>query len=273
MQCDGMDDIDDDSENEETENFINSDKGINRNCNENSVRLLLTNARSVQPKTQALKDAFSSLGLNIACITETWYRSGKELRKHLDEVEASSGIRVLHKSRDGRRKTSGGGIAIAFDTATCNLKRRDLKNMSRDSEVMCAVGRVGKVGRPVAVFAVYIPPSTRAPELANLKEQLAIEVAALKTSYKNPAIFIGGDTNHRDICSAVNEVCDFVILDTAPTRGTVLSMYSSPMCLPCTARPLLFHPCNRTLGDPVTICASTLRLSSRGTGDMSGVLG
>ena len=111
-------------------------------------------------------------------------------------------------------------MAIAFNTATCNLKQRDLKHMRKDSEVICAVGRIGKIGRPVAVFAVYIPPSMRAPELAVLRKQLADEVAALRSTYKNPAIFIGGDTNHRDVGDAVNEVGDFTVLDTGPTRGT-----------------------------------------------------
>ena len=163
------------------------------------------------------------------------------MREHLGEVESSSGIRILHKSRDGRKRVAGGGVAIAFDTATCNLKQRHLKHMRKDSEVMCAVGRIGKVGRPIAIFAIYLPPSMRAPELAILREQLAVEVASLRSTYKNPAIFIGGDTNHRDIGDAVGEVGDFTVLDTGPTRGSstidvaitnVPSLHSETLTLP-----------------------------------------
>ena len=143
------------------------------------MRLLLTNARSLRPKTTSLLDAFDSLGLNLACITETWYRGGKELREHLQEVEASSGVRIVHKSRDGRGRKSGGGVAIAFNTSSCNLKRRDLKHIDKFHEVICVVGRVGKIERPVAVFAIYIPPALKKAEVDCLKELLAVEIAAV----------------------------------------------------------------------------------------------
>ena len=67
------------------------------------------------PKIESLKDAFASLRLHFACITETWYKGGKALSDHIVEVEGASGIRILHKSRDGRDKRRGGGVAIAFD--------------------------------------------------------------------------------------------------------------------------------------------------------------
>ena len=222
-QCDGADDIDIeldlDSDEFESDHNDCSENGINCISNENAVRLLLANACSLKPKMKSLKDAFSSLGLNIACITETWFKNGTDLREYLAELEASSGIRILHKSRDGRRKNGGGGVALAFDVSSCNLKKRDLKHIKKDFEVICAVGRVGKVGRPVAIFAMYVPPSMKATEASLLKEQLATEVAAVRASYRNPVIFVTGDMNHRDIRTAINEVGDFTQLLSGPTRG------------------------------------------------------
>ena len=222
-QCDGADDIDidPDLDSDELESDHNdcSENGINCISNENAVRLLLANARSLKPKTKSLRDAFSSLGLNVACITESWFKNGVDLRNYLTELEATSGIRILHKSRDGRKKGSGGGVAMAFDMSSCNFKRKDLKHIRKDFEVICAVGRVGKVGQPVAIFALYIPPSMKAADVSLLNEQLATEVAALCSSYRNPAIFVAGDMNHRDICTAVNEVGDFTPLVSGPTRG------------------------------------------------------
>ena len=41
--------------------------------------------------------------------------------------------------------------------------------------MLCAVGKVGKVERNVAIFVAYIPPTMRTPELERLKELLAVE--------------------------------------------------------------------------------------------------
>ena len=95
------------------------------------MRLFLINAHSLHPKTESLADAFSSLGLNVACITETWYKGGGKLRDHLVNLEGATGIWILHRSRDGRVKKAGGGVVVAFDTATCNLKARNLKHINK----------------------------------------------------------------------------------------------------------------------------------------------
>ena len=70
--------------------------GINLIKNEYAVRLLLTNARSLRPKMDSLCDAFSSLGLNMACITETWYRGGREdVGLKFCTRAGTAGLRVL----------------------------------------------------------------------------------------------------------------------------------------------------------------------------------
>ena len=38
-----------------------------------------------------------------------------------------AGIRILQKSRDGRIRKRGGGVALAFNTSLCNFKQRQLK--------------------------------------------------------------------------------------------------------------------------------------------------
>ena len=138
--------------------FDSANTTINKIDNEYGVRLLLTNARSLKPKIDALVEAFQSLDLNAASITETWFKGGIKLRDDLRELEGKSGIRVLHKSRDGRTSKGGGGVALAFRTANCNFRTRHLKQMNKDFEVLCAVGKVGKIERTVVIFIVYIPP-------------------------------------------------------------------------------------------------------------------
>ena len=72
-------------------------------------------------KTEALTDAFESLKLDFACITETWFKGGRELKEMLIDIEGASGIRFDHKSRDGRGRSVGGGVAVAYNPSTCNL--------------------------------------------------------------------------------------------------------------------------------------------------------
>ena len=91
--------------------------------------------------------------------------------------------------------------------------------MDKNFEVICAVGRVSKIGRPVVIFAAYIPPSIRVADFRRLQEQLATEIAAVRTSFKNPAVLLAGDFNHRDVLGAVNDVAEFEQIATGPTRG------------------------------------------------------
>ena len=212
--------IETETDDDSAENENDSDKEeINQLKNENAVHLLLTNARSLRPKTESLKDGFSSLGLNVACVTETWYKGGRDLSDHLTEIEGSSGIKIIHKSRDGRTGKAGGGVTIAFDVGSCNLKARSLKAIKKEYAVLCVVGVIGKIARKVAMFSIYIPPAMRAADLEDLKEALATEIGTIMKTHKDPIVMIAGDFNHRDIQGALNEVGDFAFLATGPTRG------------------------------------------------------
>ena len=197
----------------------NEDDQINVINDEYGIRLLLSNARSLLPKLDSLKDAFQSLDLNIACITETWFKGGAALKERLVDYEGATGIKVLHKSRDGRAKKSGGGVAIAFNTANCNFKRRHLAHLGKSAEVLCVTGRVSKVERVVVVFVAYIAPGTRANELDSLREGLAVEIGQARATFHNLIILIGGDFNHRDVGGAIRDADDFKLIPTGQTRG------------------------------------------------------
>ena len=142
------------------------------------------------------------------------------LRDDLRELEGKSGIRVLHRSRDGRTNRGGGGVALAFRTANCNFRTRHLKQLSREFEVLCAVGKIGKIERTVVIFVVYIPPDMRAAALEKLREELSAEIVAVQKSYKNPIIIVNGDMNKRDLGAGLREVADFELIKTGPTRGS-----------------------------------------------------
>ena len=92
-------------------------------------------------------------------------------------------------------------------------------NISKDFELMCATGTVGKLNRHVAVFVVYLPPSMPVPQAEKFVEGLANEIAAVKIALRDPVVIVCGDMNGKKIEEA------FVIDDsihqviTGPTRG------------------------------------------------------
>lgn len=89
----------------------------------------------------------------------------------LDHLEGRYGVKIIHKSRDGRLPGSGsGGVAIAYNAATANFKQRSLKHVDRAHENVYAVGRVSKIKRMIVAFAIYIPPRTKAGELQSIAD-------------------------------------------------------------------------------------------------------
>ena len=137
--------------------------------------------------------------MHFAGITETWFKGGEPLIAALEELEDSKGIRILHKSRDSRGSKNGGGVALAFNSGTCNFRRRDLKLMDLQHEVLCPVGRVAKIPRKVVVFVVYVPPSVRVAEFTRLSETLMQEIAAIKSTLRDPVIYVTGDFNKKNM--------------------------------------------------------------------------
>lgn len=81
-------------------------------------------------------DAFESLQLDFAYITETWLKGGSELKEKLGYIRGASGIEFIHKSRDGRASGHRGGVAVAFNSSTCNFKQRHLKATPKGHEIV-----------------------------------------------------------------------------------------------------------------------------------------
>ena len=126
-------------------------------------------------------------------------KGGKALDQRLVDLEGSAGVKFIHKSRDVRMGGLRGGVAIAFNAATCNFKKRNIKHAKKHQEILCCVGKVAKIKRSVVAFIIYVSPGMKNHEFEELKEVLAREITAAKVSYGNPISVVGGDFNHWDI--------------------------------------------------------------------------
>ena len=197
-------------ENIDDEENSDSDNQINVVPSEYCASLLLSNA---------LIEAFDSLNLNVACITETWFKPGAELTSRLESIEGEHGIRVVHQSRDGRSRRSAGGVTIAFRTGVCNLRKRELKSRKEGQEILCMTGKIGKVPKKVAVMVVYVPPDTKAAKFRELCDTLVSEISAVKVALGDPVIYVAGDFNHRDVGPSLLLAANLTLVPTGPTRG------------------------------------------------------
>ena len=95
-QVDGAYSEEEDDITDSDENDTSSAEQINVTNDQSYARLLLTNPRSLLPKMDSLLDAFNSLDLHVACITETWFKGGKDLKVRLEEQEDAEGIKIIH---------------------------------------------------------------------------------------------------------------------------------------------------------------------------------
>ena len=200
--------------------FSENDKEIHENLTDADycTRFLLSNARSLAPKITSLIDCMSELRCDFAMITETWFRGGKKLDAELSDINEATGIKIVCKNRPtkNRKGATGGGVAIAFNSERCNLKRRAVKSKH---EIVCVVGKVGKIERQFAVYSIYVPPSTRAGDFAQLCEELAASIGEIQCSLKDPVIIVGGDFNNRDLSAAFESVDNMRVIRSGPTRG------------------------------------------------------
>ena len=204
------------SDNSDSESATINDEENNES--EDSMRFILTNARSLPPKITSFLDMFRELRLTFAAVTETWFKSGAQLKQELSDVEQAAGVRFLYRNRDSRVKKRGGGVALAYRTAECNLKERRIKCMGK-AEVLCVTGSVGNFKKKVAIFVIYLPPSLTSSQLAAATESLANEIAAVKIALGGPAIFICGDMNGKDVQEVFDVDDGIKLIATAPTRG------------------------------------------------------
>ena len=128
-------------------------------------------------------------------------------------------IKLICRNRPakGSRGIVGGGVAIAINTARCNLKKKVVKTVH---EIVCVVGKIAKIERHFAVFAVYVPPSIKASGFATLCEDLTAVMGEVRVALKDPVIVVGGDFNNRDPEAAFEAFEGFKKLSSGPTRGS-----------------------------------------------------
>ena len=206
--------------NSSDDDISENEKEIHENLEDDDycTKFFLSNARSLVPKITSLIDYMYDLRCDFTMITETWFRGSRQLNAELGDIENATGIKLICKHRPAKSSKGivGGGVAIAFNTARCSLKRKMVKT---SHEIVCAVGKIAKIEKQFAIFAVYVPPSTKASEFTHLCEDLAAALNDVRVTLKEPVIVVGGDFNNRNPSPAFEAYDGFEKLHSGPTRG------------------------------------------------------
>ena len=212
------------------------------------------NARSLNNKIESLIELFNEYELSAAILTETWFKNGRNLNNELLDLECAEDISIIARNRSSR----GGGVAIAYNNISLNMK--EYKIPGNTFEMVCAIGNTSKSQRKIAIVSIYVPPRQRVATTAKLKACLADGINKLKTSFDNPIILIGGDTNKRSLDKILEDFDDIKIIDAPATRnGAKLDETACNFEIEsCTAMPPLQSPEGITSDHNVLLCRSFL---------------
>ena len=141
-----------DSINSLDDNSSNNVSAIDENDNKcYELDILNANARSLNNKLGSLVDMLNEFEVTFALLTETWFKSGKNLEAELTDLELAEEIGIIARNRSGKR---GGGVAISYNKLIANMKEyRFPGNMY---EMVCAVGNSIHSNRKITCVAIYI---------------------------------------------------------------------------------------------------------------------
>ena len=183
--------------------------------NNNTINVACTNARSIVEKIESLSTLFEENSLHLALLTETWLTQKACSVRRMNDLTEGKNISFIRRDRGAR----GEGVAIAFNPTRIRMKKYNINNSDRKSEIICAVGTCSLTARKVAAISVYLSPSIRASELTVAMETCVETISKLKTDFREPLVMVGDDFNGKDISALLSAHCDLVAINAGATRN------------------------------------------------------
>ena len=179
-----------------------------------------TNARSLAPKIDSLLDCFDELSVDIAVVTETWFRDGPDLSRDLEDLEHGAAVSTLVRCRPPNPSTgvSHGGVAILYKKRIGRFKEIPINN-PESYEILPAVGTITGTSRKLVLIASYMPPNYTAARAASCIQFTEDLILDMKRRFRDPLIILSGDFNQWQIQEAVEEFADFSEVPVGPTRN------------------------------------------------------
>ena len=85
-------------------------------------------------------------------------------------------------------------------------------------EMVCGIGSSPDSNRKIAIISMYIPPTQSTAVTAAMKNCLTDGVNKLKSTYDNPILVVGGDTNKRPLSDLLSDFSDITVINCPPSR-------------------------------------------------------
>ena len=138
----------------------------------------------------SLSDNFRMNDLTVALLTETWFNKGnKKIAFDVKTLDQKDNTSLLRRDRSSR----GGGVALAFNSNTCDFKKVQLKMLrGSDFEILAAKGKIHGVKKPHLIFTCYVPPSYSSSQTKQFFDLLTDAVSEARSKHPEPWITIGG---------------------------------------------------------------------------------
>ena len=180
-----------------------------------NINFAVTNARSLAPKIESLREYIMELDLTFGVLTESWLRDDQSLENTKDDLSLGSRLGLLIRNRKSARgRNAGGGVAVVYDMNRISLKVIPTKRTG--VEVLVVSGRILGLSRRLVVIAAYIPPRTRAAGRDNFLKTIKDNIGFIKESMSNPLIVLAGDFSRFDITPAIQDFPDIQVNMSPP---------------------------------------------------------
>lgn len=166
----------------------------------------MSNVQSLWPKLDEFRLILATFKPDVACLTETWLT--QDINSNLIKVDG------YHCVRSDRQIRRGGGTAI-YVQENVSFNSRDV---IQDFNQIAEVTFLEILELNLAIVCVYIPPSTLATHLEDIRDQLVrLSDNYLSENSENNVVILG-DFNH---FNTHNLSCDLFLFDIVdrPTRG------------------------------------------------------
>ena len=123
------------------------------------LTILNTNARSLTPKITALTDCITEMNAQIAIVTETWFKEGRQLEDMKQDLSLGCGLGMTCLSREPNSNgVAYGGVAVLWRESLGTFRAFAVKN-EENFEVLSCVGSMRGHSRKIVVIGCYLPPN------------------------------------------------------------------------------------------------------------------
>ena len=194
-------------------------------------RIFLSNACSLFNKMDELEVVLQHNQVDIAVVTESWFKSENEGISQVNEYK------TYNKNREG--KDCGGIMVLIKKDIPCSVIQVD----TADLEITWLAVRPVWLPRQFGIIimaAVYFPPKSLAATRDKLIDHIVSTVQLLQTKYTNPGFVILGDFNTFPV-GQVTRPLRLKQVVKVPTRGkntldkiltNMQKLYKVPISLP-----------------------------------------